>query len=411
MKKIIVIGGGITGCVIAYYLSRRGHKVEIYDQSEDIGGIMKDTMIKNDIFFSGPQYLDPNSFWIKQIFNKKEFNFFFELFSFSYASYTELFNEEVLTKNFAHPATLIKFKKLELLKQSKSSLFLRLKIYQSTISKNLLEWLKLHTKYYKDLHEKCADILVIGRVLFLNDISKVKILKKNNKLPDRLLGIPNPSLDKTKAILPKKGFNFLFKILRTKLNSQGIKIFLNKKIKIKKKNNELNLYVDKKKLEANHFVWTANPVPLIKANNSKILDNPYVKNINFFFDILENPNKVNNTYLQVFSNKIPINRIFIYKINGKNRITVEAINDKIDYKKITIAVKKIIRKFDNKIKISEIKGFKKTVKHHLYTTSDYKEFIKYEKLSNNKIISGSWHTYNRNEKINLTIKNLTKNKL
>ena len=52
MKKIIVIGAGITGCVIGYYLSLKGHKVEIYEQSQNIGGVMKDSSLKKKkIFF------------------------------------------------------------------------------------------------------------------------------------------------------------------------------------------------------------------------------------------------------------------------------------------------------------------------------------------------------------------------
>ena len=32
MKKIVLIGAGLTGPLLAYYLSRRGFKVEIYER-------------------------------------------------------------------------------------------------------------------------------------------------------------------------------------------------------------------------------------------------------------------------------------------------------------------------------------------------------------------------------------------
>ena len=37
MKKIIVVGGGITGCAIAYYLKKQNHHVEIYEKSDSLG--------------------------------------------------------------------------------------------------------------------------------------------------------------------------------------------------------------------------------------------------------------------------------------------------------------------------------------------------------------------------------------
>ena len=40
MKKVRIIGGGITGLTCAYRLARAGHDVEIYEKGEELGGLM-----------------------------------------------------------------------------------------------------------------------------------------------------------------------------------------------------------------------------------------------------------------------------------------------------------------------------------------------------------------------------------
>ena len=39
-KKIAIIGAGLTGLTAGYELSKKGHKVTIFEKSDDIGGLM-----------------------------------------------------------------------------------------------------------------------------------------------------------------------------------------------------------------------------------------------------------------------------------------------------------------------------------------------------------------------------------
>ena len=59
MKKVAIIGGGITGCVTALQLTKYNCKINLYEKSNLLGGILKDYK-KNDkfFFFSGPQYIE-----------------------------------------------------------------------------------------------------------------------------------------------------------------------------------------------------------------------------------------------------------------------------------------------------------------------------------------------------------------
>src|SRR5690349_8055009 len=35
-EKMMVVGAGLVGCVLAMYLARRGYRVEVYDQNPDL---------------------------------------------------------------------------------------------------------------------------------------------------------------------------------------------------------------------------------------------------------------------------------------------------------------------------------------------------------------------------------------
>ena len=54
MKKVIVIGGGITGLSAAWKLSENGYKATIIESEEQIGGLAKSIIIDNYILDIGP---------------------------------------------------------------------------------------------------------------------------------------------------------------------------------------------------------------------------------------------------------------------------------------------------------------------------------------------------------------------
>ena len=107
-----------------------------------------------------------------------------------------------------------------------------------------------------------------------------------------------------------------------------------------------------------------------------------------------------NFYIQVFSKKTNIFRIYIYKLKNKFKITIETfVKDRFEKldKKLLI---KILKKFDIEVEIPNIFIEKKETRHILITQSDYNKFLKFEKeYKNKKIIGGGWHLFGRDKKI------------
>ena len=54
MKKIVIIGGGITGLSVAWKLSEKGHEVNVLEMDKFIGGLAKSIKIENYFFDIGP---------------------------------------------------------------------------------------------------------------------------------------------------------------------------------------------------------------------------------------------------------------------------------------------------------------------------------------------------------------------
>ena len=54
MKKIIVVGGGISGLSVAWKLSEKGYDVNVIESDKSIGGLAKSIKIENYYFDIGP---------------------------------------------------------------------------------------------------------------------------------------------------------------------------------------------------------------------------------------------------------------------------------------------------------------------------------------------------------------------
>ena len=59
MKKVIVIGAGISGLSAAYWLVRKGFDVEIFERENRVGGVIQTLREDGYLFEKGPNsFLD-----------------------------------------------------------------------------------------------------------------------------------------------------------------------------------------------------------------------------------------------------------------------------------------------------------------------------------------------------------------
>ncbi len=393
-KSFAIIGGGLTGCASALYLRSKGHDVTIYEKDKYLGGVAKDLTFDNKTYFNGPNYLDPNSLLINLIKKEKFFNKILYTKNLFYGSYTDIFTKKHISDDFAHPVSTNDFKKKNYLPSKIKNLLERINQYPLSVSKNLISWsLKFENKI-ATLHDECSHVLGFGRIHFKNDDKKILKLKKKSKLLDSLLGVPNFNRSNNKFCIPKQGYDLFFKFLQKYLESKKVKIELSKKITVKKIDKKLVLTSSKKEVKVDYFIWASNPVPLISCMQIGKLDNPIIKTEIYAFDLKENETKLKNRYIQVFSKKSNIFRIYFYNLKGKNKVVIELVlnKKKNDTKKELKFASEILSQFSYNLSFSEPAHIAKQIRHILFTTDDYKKFMKFEKMSKNlNVIGGGWY--------------------
>jgi len=393
-KTFAIIGGGLSGCASALYLKSKGHDVTIYEKDSNIGGVAKDLEFDKKTYLNGPHYLDPSSLLIKLIKKEKFFKKIINTKNLLYGSYTDIFGEENISNDFAHPISPDKFKKKNTTPIKIKNLLERIQQYPVKTSKKLISWCLGFENELIKIHHECSHVLGFGRLHFKNSDKEIITLKKKSIFFDNLLGIPNINRTNKEFCIPKNGYNLFFKYIKKHLENKKVKIELFAKVSIKKINNKLVLSSSKKEIKADYFIWASNPVPLIDILEIGKLDNPIIRTEIVTCDLNENEKKIETRYIQVFSKKSNIFRIYFYNIQKKNRIAIELMlnKNKNDIQKELKFAREILSKFNYTFTFKNPIYETKQIRHILFTINDYKKFMKFEKMYKNlNVISGGWY--------------------
>lgn len=418
-KKVTIIGGGFSGSVSAFLLSRLGYDVQLFEKGEKLGGTSKDIKFENKFFFNGPHYFYPNSKWIKELNKYKEFKKQFKTYQLYdlkkeigynfHGSFTDIFNEVQVNNFYAHPTTSKRFTSIKKIKGDQT-LKNRIESYQKDINQYLKEWLDKKKFIINQLHFNCAELLNFGRICFIKDLKKVKKIKLIDNYANHILGIPNEKIYlNQKFCIPKNGNDFFYKKFQSFL-SKKINIVLNSQVKIFKNKKNIELFNKNEQIKSDFIIWAANPVSLIKDLGYGLLDNPVLRVKIFCADIsiYSKFSIPDNFYIQVFSSNTNVFRIYVYKIKSVYKITVESFFDKNEDIIAESQINLILSYFNIQIKMKKPILEKKEVRHYLLSENDYKKFMNFENdFKNTNLIGGGWHLFGRENKINHIMKNFS----
>jgi hypothetical protein len=413
MKKIILVGGGITNCVIALFLIEKNYEVEIYEKSSALGGVLRDFDFEGEKFLRGVQYLDLENDWFKKV--KKFFEDELKIFDHTYGCHVNSLDIQTYTKNFSVPT----FKKIDISnipnykKNKLKTASDRLSIYGKTEKDFLSKIMKRHGLDVNNLNFHAPGSIQMSRIASLDNEEEIFDLKKKDKFLDNFFAIPRGRIFKEKlfACLPHKGFNDFFEKFHKILHDLGVKVFLSTNINPEWQNNHLKLYSNDILIENDFIIWSGNPTKLIMNYSGNKLDSFYLKilqiNANINGDIPE------NIYLQIFSEYTDISRIYFYKINNVNKISIECIYNKNDPTKILNEAEKILKGFDYEININKEKIFKKLdIRFNVVSLNDnlvISNFLKDTQFTN--LINSPWLHYGRDKKISFLLSELKKKKI
>ena len=403
-KKITIIGGGITGVVIAIYLCER-YDVTIYEGGNNLGGVLNDVNHNNNFFLNGCHYLNVNSDWYKKIYSiiKKDL----DIFDFTTHSFTEYSDHQTISSDKFECPVIKKINFNTKHKLTNITLTDRFNLYDKDISiflKDIVRKLKINPD---DLIYDNAINFQLDRITSIEDENKIKQLKKK-KIYDQIYALESKKLKIFhKAALPINGYNAIFEKFKNYLISKNVKIFCGKKVIPIWENKYLKLNYEKKTLDSEKVIWTANPVGLIYKYFLKPLESKSfkVKQLDFEY----NNGFFKNIYIQVFSKNTSIFRIFLYKSSGKQKISVECSDfmnehfEDIRKKLIKILVSFNIGFIESNL---EFIGLSTSSRHDICTVHDFNMILRFkDSIKNSNLITSDWEVYGRDAKIhNLLLK-------
>ena len=403
-NNLTIIGGGITGCAIALLAKAKFYNnIKILEISKRLGGVLKDLQFGNEIFLNGCQYIDINSDWFKRIKKKKSFLKQFKYFNCKYGSLTDFENKEIYSRDYPEPVFKKKFKKISLKKKNLVTLQDRIDCYPSSVRSNLKKWV---TKFGIKTNEISANSaengLMISRVFLQSHLTELRKYKEKNILADKLYGIPknNLELKNLKVAVPNNGYNNFFENFKKELNSQNIEVKFSSSIKPYYGKNKFTIKNFEELVETDKLVWTTNPTSLIKSSKVGELESKFIFVRMFCLNL--DINLKENFYINIFSHKINIFRMYCYTLNGKSKITIECFKEQKDLNTVYKKINLIFSKFNIKLKLTKNQKFYSILQKRFFLTSvnDQKTLDNfYIKVKKSNVVHGAWEIYHREKKI------------
>lgn len=403
-KRIAIIGAGFTGLISAYFYKIRGYEVNIFETSKNIGGITNDLFFDNQNFFSGCHQLILSD-WLKKINKKNELKL--KTYKVHYGNYTE--EKKNLSFDWSYPVpTFDRDFNVKNNTKKISSLENRINMYPKDISSFLKKWINQNqeTLNLKNLDDKSAYGFALTKIAIKKKPKEIIKLKKKNKFFNELYAIKNflSNKNQQRCLIPKNGYFEFFKIFYELLIKKKINFFLKSPVRPVWRKNKLYLVLRGKEMEYEKILWTGNPVALIKNFGYEKLDSKYT-NIKITCGSLKN--KINNCFfIQVYSLKTSISRIYVYKIKNETKFTIENYCNGKD-ENIILKTKEILSKFKINFDIKNDLYEHQVKRHSLISLKDNKIISKFlKKTKKTNLVYYDWRVYGRDQRINSVIKNI-----
>ena len=376
--KVDIVGGGYTGISAAIYCKANKIDFEIYEKSENLGGILCEWVNGDGQEFArNCHYLTNNSYIVDYINRDK-----FAEFKLRYASYTDLWDEETVQWMSYGPVFNRKLESYRLKDEAATNLEQRLLKYPKIITDGLFKWLhNVGIENISDLHKNAAIPLGIERV-FIRNNEAIKY-KKTCEEANAMYGVPRETSEEIKFLLPKHGFNKIFEQIRKRFDEEGNKV-IREVYKLKMNERKGNKMV----------LWTGNPLELLEETKGLKNKGFYAHNICFCTG-----HKIKEPiFIQVYSRKTKILRIYLYE----SKCTIEVsgrIDREVSDKWISDAIY-IAKRCGYEIsKVDEVL-MKNDIRHNIISKDVWKELVELREKSKMKdIIFEQWNEYQREDKV------------
>lgn len=399
-RHITIVGGGVTGMVSAALLVRQGHKVDLYETSDKLGGVLKDIHIDGEWYYNNCQYLPETSFWQEKLNLNKNLNSFPD----TYSSYTRLDEDvdPVIFDDFAQPVFLGRHE-FEEQKDIPNEAIGYLNLY-GEFAEKLIKW-SAPLNSQENLHRSCLDHMQCDRIFLPDMTSELKSLKESSVVYDQMFGIPRsirtPEAQPPLACLPPNGYDPWLKSLEEMIRDEGVNCQLNSPVTaFSKQSDEVKFRIYANELETDVVVWCCNPTALIHACSKHILEAKAIQTTSLFGELTKvtTDNFTAPKYWQIFDRDMNLLRFYIWKDRERVAFTAEAT--RASSEKIKKDIDTFLKHVFPNAK-AQIKGHVNQERWVNTTLTDFEVITKLKhKMLEKGIVQGAWEAYGRVAKIN-----------
>lgn len=404
--KIAIVGGGSVGLSLAYEIFRARNQVSIFEASDKLGGILRDKVAKDSIFFNGCHYFNPVANSYKNFPKQKLIEF-----THNYGSYTDIFSEETISYDFAGPtvSSKVEIPSVEQSQLSCTSVLDKLKLYPDLINKGLSSWLYSFGLDPNTLHKKSLEAFNAERIMLDKQIEEVGILRLSNPYMSDLYSLPHVNFLKGEQVasIPIHGYD---SYIDTQLGpSLPATVFYKSKISVGLEDGNIGLVHNGKSVGFyDKIIWTSNPNPLFRKFTGERLDS---LGLDFQVVVGYCGFKVPQPfYIQVYSKNYKVLRIYIYQLNGEAKFSIEQVfeGDKPEFMRSNVEfAADVLCKFGFFGTLHPIASFR-SKRYDLFSCRDYNLLDSFSKtLESSTIVPGSWTEYGRDLKLKSILNTLS----
>lgn len=404
--KIAIVGGGSVGLSLAYEIFRDRNQVSIFEASDKLGGVLRDKVAKDSIFFNGCQYLNPSASSYKNFPKRSLIEF-----THNYGSYTDIFSKESISYDFAGPTVSdkVKIPPVEPSQLTLTSVFEKLKLYPDLINKGLSSWLYSFGLDPNLLHKNSLEAFNAERIMLNKQIEEVGILRLDHPYMSHLYSLPHVNFPKGKQVasIPIHGYD---SYIDTQIGpSLPATVFYKSKISVELEDANVGLVHNGKSVGVyDKIIWTSNPNPLFRKFTGERLDS---LGLDFQVVVGYCGFKVTQPfYIQVYSKNHKVLRIYVYQLNGKDKFSVEQVfeGDRPEIMQSNMEfAQDVLCRFGFFGKLHPIASFR-SKRYDLFSCRDYNLLDNFsQKLASSNIVSGFWTEYGRDLKLKSILNTLS----
>lgn len=396
--NISIVGGGISGCLLALKFSGLGHAVSLYEASDCLGGICRDVQVGTSLFFNNCQYLNVGA-ESHTLFAGVDGVDFFE-FPHRYGSVNDLFDDFVVYDDFAQVVVPGR-SDVAVSDHNNNTVVERLEAYEPVVADALLSWAKRFGNLNNLDAGNCTH-MQIGRVFYSNASERVRNAKEQSSCANDMLGLPRhlfePPLPIQAAALPVHGYNIFFDAIHAELVRRGVTVHLQSPVTPRMVSGKLEFSIRKQTLSDDLKVWCANPTALAHLVTGRRLEMPAMSCFNLVAT-LDGESEGTPIYYQTFLRNSPFLRIFRYNLQGVNKVTVEGLDTGLSCDELIAELNEMMGRMGWACRVAS--GHLVLQKRYTLLTLSDKETLNLlaSSLSKHAVLPGGWQFYGRDEKV------------